>query len=139
MFMVFSYPSSYPQHTLNMVQWCQTCSEERKGGITQPGPPQFRCSVVDPVLLPRKLILGVEVMIAHGCIDLCIWRQSQGGTGEVRALPSSPRHSQPWEESFAKASHPLPQGPQPPLVQAPHSQVTELSPAVMLLADPGCV
>lgn len=109
--MVLSYPSSYPQHALNMSQWCQTCSEERKGCVIQPGPPQFRCSAVDPVLLPRKLILGVEVMIAHGCIDLSTWRQSKGGSGEVRAPPSSPRHSQLREESSAKASHPLPLGP----------------------------
>lgn len=91
--MVFSYPSSYPQHALNMSQWCQTCSEEKKGGITQPGPPQFCCLVVDPVLLPRKLILGVKVMIAHRCIDLSIWRQSKGGAGEVGAaeLLQAPR------------------------------------------------
>lgn len=91
--MVFSYPSSYPQHALNMSQWCQTCSEEKKGGITQPGPPQFCCLVVDPVLLPRKLILGVKVMIAHRCIDLSIWRQSKGGAAEVGAaeLLQAPR------------------------------------------------
>lgn len=48
---------------------CRTHSKKRNGSIIQPGTPEFSCSVVDPVLLPWKLVLGVEVMIAHGCID----------------------------------------------------------------------
>lgn len=55
-----------------MSQWCHTCSEKGNGSIIQPGTPQFSCSVVDPVFLPWKLILGVEVMIAHRCVDFSI-------------------------------------------------------------------
>lgn len=58
--------------TTDMSQQCQTCSEKRSGSIVQPGTPQFSCSAVDPVLLPWKLILGVEVVVAHRRIDFGI-------------------------------------------------------------------
>lgn len=47
-----------------------TCSEKGTGSITQPGLPQLGCLAVDPVFFSWELILGVEVMIAHGCVDL---------------------------------------------------------------------
>lgn len=70
--------SCYSPNHPHLPESCQhepvvhTCSEKRSGSIIQPGTPQFSCSVVDPVLLPWKLILGVEVMIAHRRIDFSI-------------------------------------------------------------------